>query len=99
MLTVHSRTCSAQNYTIFNLAKEYKKEGMLAYSRLQQQEFDAEKDGYTAAKHQREVGASYFDEISNILSAGQSSTTALKGSTESEQFYEEKAAIEKTVAA
>jgi len=89
----------AQNFTIFNLAKEYKKEGMLAYSRLQQQEFEAEKDGYTAAKHQREVGASYFDEISNIISSGQSSTTALKGSTESEQFYDDGAKKEKSEAA
>ncbi len=77
----------AQNYAIFDLAKQYKKEGMLAYSRLQQKEFDAETIGYTAAKHQREVGASYFDEIANIVSSGSSSTTALKGSTEDEQFF------------
>ncbi len=78
----------AQNYAIFDLAKQYKKEGMLAYSRLQQKEFDAETIGYTAAKHQREVGASYFDEIANIVSSGSSSTTALKGSTEDEQFFD-----------
>jgi len=78
----------AQNYAIFDLAKQYKKEGMLAYSRLQQKEFDAEIIGYTAAKHQREVGASYFDEIANIVSSGSSSTTALKGSTEDEQFFD-----------
>ncbi len=78
----------AQNYAIFDLAKQYKKEGMLAYSRLQQKEFIAETIGYTAAKHQREVGASYFDEIANIVSSGSSSTTALKGSTEDEQFFD-----------
>jgi len=74
----------AQNYAVFNLAKEYKKDGMLAYSRLQQDEFDAEKDGYTAIKHQREVGASYFDAVSTIV--GNTSTQAIKGSTEEEQF-------------
>ena len=73
-----------QNYATFKLAKEYKKDGMLAYSKLQQDEFDAEKDGYTAVKHQREVGASYFDAISTLL--GNESTQAIKGSTEEEQF-------------
>jgi len=63
---------------------------MFAYSKLQQQEFAAEEQGYTAAKHQREVGASYFDQISNIVSSGTSSTTALKGSTEDEQFFDQK---------
>jgi isocitrate lyase len=75
-----------QNYSIFKFAQNYKKDGMAAYSKIQQQEFEAEKDGYTAVKHQREVGASYFDNISQIISAGQSSTTAMSGSTESEQF-------------
>jgi isocitrate lyase len=75
-----------QNYSIFKFAQNYKKDGMAAYSHIQQQEFEAEKDGYTAVKHQREVGASYFDNISQIISAGQSSTTAMSGSTESEQF-------------
>ena len=75
-----------QNYSVFTFAQNYKKDGMAAYSKIQQQEFEAEKDGYTAVKHQREVGASYFDNISQIISAGQSSTTAMSGSTESEQF-------------
>ena len=78
----------AQNYAVFDLARNYKKDGMFAYSQLQQQEFAAEEKGYTAAKHQREVGASYFDQISNIVSSGTSSTTALKGSTEDEQFFD-----------
>ena len=76
----------AQNYAIFDLAKKYKKYGMTAYSRLQQQEFDSEKEGYTATKHQREVGTSYFDAISNAISSGESSTTAMKDSTETDQF-------------
>ena len=76
----------AQNYAIFDLAKKYKQYGMSAYSRLQQQEFDSEKEGYTATKHQREVGTSYFDAISNTISSGESSTTAMKDSTETDQF-------------
>ena len=74
------------NGTIYELAEKYKKEGMTAYSRIQQQEFAREKDGYTSVKHQREVGTSYFDAVSNTISSGQSSTTAMAGSTESEQF-------------
>jgi len=76
----------AQNYAIFDLAKKYKQYGMAAYSRLQQQELDSEKEGYTATKHQREVGTSYFDAISNAISAGKSSTTAMEDSTEEDQF-------------
>ena len=76
----------AQNYAIFDLAKRYKKEGMSAYSELQKKEFSSEKEGYTATKHQREVGTSYFDAVSNTISGGESSTTAMKGSTEDEQF-------------
>ena len=76
----------AQNFAIFDLAKKYKKDGMSAYSKLQQQEFDSEKEGYTATKHQREVGTSYFDAVSNAISSGKSSTTAMKDSTESDQF-------------
>ena len=76
----------AQNYAIFDLAKKYKQYGMAAYSRLQQQEFDSEKEGYTATKHQKEVGTSYFDAISNAISSGKSSTTAMKDSTETDQF-------------
>jgi len=76
----------AQNYAIFDLAKKYKRYGMAAYSRLQQKEFDSEKEGYTATKHQREVGTSYFDAVSNAISSGESSTTAMKDSTETDQF-------------
>ena len=76
----------AQNFAIFDLAKKYKQHGMAAYSRLQQKEFDNEKEGYTATKHQREVGTSYFDAVSNTISSGESSTTAMKDSTEVDQF-------------
>jgi len=76
----------ALNYSMFDLAKGYKAEGMTAYSRLQQAEFGAEVDGYTATRHQREVGTGYFDEVAQALSGGDSSTLALDGSTEAEQF-------------
>jgi len=76
----------AQNFAIFDLAKKYKQYGMAAYSRLQQKEFDSEKEGYTATKHQKEVGTSYFDAVSNTISSGESSTTAMKDSTEADQF-------------
>jgi len=75
-----------QNIAIFELAEKYKKEGMTAYSKIQENEFAREKDGYTSVKHQREVGTSYFDAVSNTISSGKSSTTAMKGSTEAEQF-------------
>ena len=75
-----------QNLAVFELAEQYKSKGMTAYSKIQQQEFAREKDGYTSAKHQREVGTSYFDAVSNTISSGESSTTAMEGSTESEQF-------------
>jgi isocitrate lyase len=75
-----------QNIAVFELAEKYNKEGMAAYSKIQQQEFAREKDGYTSVKHQREVGTSYFDAVSNTISSGKSSTTAMKDSTESEQF-------------
>ncbi len=75
-----------QNIAIFDLAEKYKQEGMAAYSKIQQHEFAREKDGYTSVKHQREVGTSYFDAVSNTISSGKSSTTAMKDSTESEQF-------------
>ena len=75
-----------QNIAIFELAEKYKSEVMTAYSKIQQQEFAREKDGYTSVKHQREVGTSYFDAVSNTISSGKSSTTAMEGSTESEQF-------------
>ena len=75
-----------QNYSVFKFAQSYKKDGMAAYSKIQQQEFEAEKEGYTAVKHQREVGTTYFDTIAQIISSGKTSTTAMSGSTESEQF-------------
>ena len=76
----------AQNLAIFDLADKYRTQGMSAYSEVQQAEFDAADRGYTAVKHQREVGASYFDAVSTIVSAGTSSTKAIEGSTEEEQF-------------
>ena len=76
----------AQNYAVFDLARKYKNNGMTAYSTLQQQEFASESDGYTATKHQKEVGTTYFDAVSNTISSGESSTTAMKDSTEVEQF-------------
>lgn len=77
----------ALNYSMFQLAKGYKARQMAAYVELQEQEFAAEKDGYTATKHQREVGAGYFDDVTQTVTAGQSSVTAMKGSTEEEQFH------------
>jgi isocitrate lyase len=76
----------ALNYSMFELARQYRDEGMAAYSRLQQAEFAAEKNGYTATRHQREVGTGYFDEVAKIISAGSASTLALEGSTEAAQF-------------
>lgn len=76
----------AVNASMFELANEYAKEGMLAYSRLQEKEFQMEKQGYKAAKHQSFVGAGYFDEIQLAISDKKASTTALKGSTEESQF-------------
>ncbi|MBS2039123.1 isocitrate lyase [bacterium] len=75
------------NYGIFKLAQDYKQRGMGAYSDLQQLEFAAEKDGYEAVKHQQFVGTGYFDEVTQVATGGQSSTTALAGSTEAEQFH------------
>ena len=74
------------NYSTFRLAESYKENGMAAYSNLQQNEFAAEKAGYSATRHQREVGVSYFDLVSNAISKGESSTTAMKESTEEHQF-------------
>jgi isocitrate lyase len=76
----------ALNASMFELADGYAAEGMPAYVRLQEREFALEEVGYTATRHQREVGASYFDLVAQAASAGQSSTLALKGSTEEEQF-------------
>lgn len=76
----------ALNHSMFELAHAYKSRGMGAYSELQQAEFASEVKGYTATRHQREVGTGYFDEVSQAVSGGTSSTTALKGSTEAAQF-------------
>ncbi|MFO1427607.1 MAG: isocitrate lyase [Steroidobacteraceae bacterium] len=76
----------ALNYSMFTLARGYRESQMSAYVALQQAEFGSEKDGYTATKHQREVGAGYFDDVTQTVTAGQSSVTAMKGSTEEEQF-------------
>ncbi len=76
----------ALNYSMFQLAKGYKERQMPAYVELQEAEFAAEKDGYTATRHQREVGASYFDQVTMVIQGGQSSVTALTGSTEEAQF-------------
>jgi len=75
----------ALNHSMFDLAKGYATDGMSAYVKLQEAEFAAEADGYTATKHQAEVGTGYFDAVSTALNPG-SSTTALSGSTEAEQF-------------
>ncbi|MEC5424997.1 isocitrate lyase [Virgibacillus sp. C22-A2] len=76
----------ALNHSMFELARRYKDEGMAAYSELQQAEFDSEEHGYSATRHQREVGTGYFDEVAQVVSGGTSSTAALAGSTEEEQF-------------
>lgn len=76
----------ALNHSMYQLAHDYKDRGMAAYSELQQAEFAAEKIGYTATKHQREVGTGYFDAVSQVIAGGTSSTLALEGSTEKEQF-------------
>ncbi|MBO2533829.1 isocitrate lyase [Planifilum fulgidum] len=74
------------NHSMFELARQYKERGMAAYAELQEREFASEVHGYTATRHQREVGTGYFDEVSMVISGGTSSTTALTGSTEEEQF-------------
>jgi isocitrate lyase len=82
----------ALNASMFELAHGYAAEGMAAYVRLQQNEFALEERGYTATKHQRESGAGYFDAVVEAITGGQSSTLALRGSTEEQQFSEEVAA-------
>jgi isocitrate lyase len=74
---------------MFELAGDYRKRGMAAYSELQEAEFASEVAGYTATRHQREVGTGYFDAIASAVSGGSSSTVALKESTESAQFHPE----------
>jgi isocitrate lyase len=77
----------ALNFSMFKLARGYRERGMAAYSELQEEEFAAEADGYTATKHQREVGTGYFDEVARVIAGGETSTAALEGSTEQEQFH------------
>ncbi len=79
----------ALNHSMFELARGYGREGMAAYSRLQEAEFASEAHGYTATRHQREVGTGYFDRVSQAVSGGRSSTTAMNGSTEQAQFNAE----------
>ncbi len=77
------------NLSMFTLARGYADRGMAAYSELQQAEFAAEAEGYTATRHQREVGVGYFDAVAMAISGGKSSTTALSGSTEAAQFHDD----------
>jgi len=76
----------ALNYSMFELASAYRRQGMAAYSSLQEDEFAAEDHGYSATRHQREVGTGYFDAVTQIVSGGQASTVALSESTEAQQF-------------
>ena len=82
----------ALNHSFFELAHDFKARGMAAYAEFQAREFASEADGYTATRHQREVGTGYFDEVANVIGEGKASTTALHGSTEAEQFYDAPAA-------
>jgi isocitrate lyase len=75
------------NYSSFELARAYRARGMAGYCELQQAEFAAQRHGYTAVKHQREVGTGYFDAVNVAVTGGSSETTALVGSTETEQFH------------
>jgi isocitrate lyase len=76
----------ALNHSMFELARAYKDHGMAAYSALQQSEFASEAAGYTATRHQREVGTGYFDQVAQVISGGLASTLALAESTETAQF-------------
>jgi isocitrate lyase len=76
----------ALNYAMFDLARKYKERGMSAYSELQEAEFAAENVGYSATRHQREVGTGYFDAVTEVISGGRASTMALEESTEAHQF-------------
>ena len=79
------------NYSMFELAYGYARNNMSAFVELQEKEFAAAAKGFTAVKHQREVGTGYFDQITQVVTAGKASTTALHGSTEDEQFFGEDA--------
>ena len=74
------------NHGMFELSRDYARRGMTAYSELQQREFASEEVGYTATRHQREVGTGYFDQVAQVVSGGLASTLALAGSTEAAQF-------------
>ncbi len=87
------------NHGMFQLAQGYEARGMAAYSELQQAEFASEKDGYTATRHQREVGTGYFDAVAQAISGGSSSTTAMSESTENDQFTVEDEIDRESVAA
>ena len=76
----------ALNHSMFELAQDYLKTGMPAYVRLQKREFESERDGYSAVKHQTFVGTGYFDEVARVVAGGSTSTTAMEGSTEVAQF-------------
>ena len=76
----------ALNTSMFDLARDYREKGMLGYSRLQEREFSLQQEGFRAIKHQWFVGTSYFDAVQNVVTRGESSTTAMKGSTETDQF-------------
>ena len=76
----------ALNHSMFKLASSYKNKGMSAYAALQDEEFETAESGYTAIRHQREVGTGYFDLVSQTITSGRSSNTAMESSTETEQF-------------
>ena len=82
----------ALNLSMFELASGYRDDAMTAYVALQDREFALEESGYTATRHQREVGAGYFDQVMQAVSGGSSSTLALSGSTEEQQFQAERSA-------
>ncbi len=88
----------AVNLSMFELARGYNTEAMPAYVRLQEREFELEAEGYTATRHQREVGAGYFDQVLQTISGGTASTLALAGSTEEDQFETEAHQTERNVA-
>jgi isocitrate lyase len=73
---------------MYMLARDYAERGMAAYGELQEAEFAAESVGYTATRHQREVGTGYFDDVAQVISSGNASTLALRDSTEAQQFHD-----------
>ncbi len=77
----------ALNYSMFNLARDYRDKGMLAYANFQTEEFSKESEGYRATAHQKFVGTGYFDQVAQVIASGNLSTSAFKGSTEEEQFH------------